>query len=69
MTVRLLHFTVQPVLVTDDGTDLTPGPVIQPSQVSFAALADLVDRWPEHLAEIEAQATPSDSTEREVPHA
>lgn len=55
MSVRLLHFVVQPVLVVDDGESLTPAPQVQPSTLSLAGLRDLVDRWPEHLAAIETQ--------------
>lgn len=54
MTVRLLHFVVQPVLVTDDG-ELSAGPPVQPSTLTLAGLRDLVDNWGEHLASIEAQ--------------
>lgn len=55
MTVRLLHFVVQPVLVVDDGESLAAAPSVQASTLTLAGLRDLVDRWPEHLAAIEAQ--------------
>lgn len=64
MTVRLLHFVVQPVLVVDDGDEITPAPALQPNVLTLKGLRDMADRWPEHLAQmaaqIEAGAPPED---------
>jgi hypothetical protein len=54
--LRLQHFIVQPVLSWDDGEDLTPGPVVQPQSLSYAGLRELVEGWPEKLAQLQAQA-------------
>lgn len=40
MKLRVLHVLVQPVLVWDDGDELTPGPATQPTAVSVAQLVD-----------------------------
>lgn len=58
MTLRLLHFTVQPVLVEDDGENLRPGPPIKPTTLSLADLARLVETWPEQLAALQPEAEP-----------
>jgi hypothetical protein len=51
--LRLQHFAVQPVFVFDDGDELTPGPNVNPIQVTLAGLRDLLERWPEHLAALQ----------------
>jgi hypothetical protein len=43
MTVRILHITVQPVLVNDDGSELTPGPEVCPASVTLSGLAEYLD--------------------------
>ena len=55
--LRLHHFVVQPVVVWDDGEDLTPGPVIQPQMLTLAGLRDLAENWASTLAELEAQGS------------
>lgn len=54
--LRLQHFLVQPVVVWDDGSELTPGPPVQPQPLTLAGLRDLADTWPEKLAELEQHA-------------
>lgn len=54
--IRLQHFIVQPVLVLDDGEEFTPGPRIEPQPLTLAGLRDLVERWPENLAELQSRA-------------
>jgi hypothetical protein len=54
--LRLQHFIVQPVLVWDDGNDLTPGPQVQPQPLTVAGLRELAEEWPAKLAELQAQA-------------
>lgn len=46
-SIRVLHLIVQPVLVLDDGTELRPGPQINPVTVRLSELPALA-------AEIEA---------------
>lgn len=47
--LRLLSFTVQPVVVWDDGTDLTPGPPMETLSLSLDGLRDMAERFPEQL--------------------
>ncbi len=57
--LRLAHFLVQPVLVWDDGNELTPGPTIEPQTMTHAELRKLADGWVEQLREIERVALES----------
>lgn len=57
--LRVLHVVVQPVLVYDDGTELTEGPQTRPSTVPLSALGDMAERI---AAEVEAF---SETVERE----
>lgn len=41
--LRVAHVIVQPVLVYDDGEELSPGPTMQPTQVRLSELAGLAD--------------------------
>lgn len=41
--LRVAHVIIQPVLVYDDGEELSPGPVVNPSQVRLSELAGLAD--------------------------
>lgn len=50
--LRVLHTVVQPVLVWDDGTDLTPGPAIDPVTLTLTALAEFVANLPEQIANL-----------------
>ena len=43
MTIRILHITVQPVLVNDDGNELTPGPEVYPVSVPLSGLVEYLD--------------------------
>ena len=54
--LRLLHFMVQPILLTDDGEQLSPGPAVQAQALTLLGLKDLVETWPQKLAQIEAEA-------------
>jgi hypothetical protein len=54
--LRLQHFIVQPVLVWDDGNELTPGPQVQPQPLTVAGMRDLAEDWPAKLAELQARA-------------
>lgn len=54
--LRISHVVVKPVVVWDDGEELSPGPDIQPVSVPVSALAGLAERFPAELANIAAQA-------------
>lgn len=52
--LRVAHVLVQPVLVWDDGDELTPGPDAQPVQVPLSGLAGLADQLRDEIAAAEA---------------
>lgn len=54
--LRLAAFSVQPILTWDDGENLTPGPQTQPQVLTLVGLRELVEKWPETLADIERLA-------------
>lgn len=53
--LRVLHVIVQPVLVWDDGQELTPGPQTAAATLPLSALADVTAALPAEVAQIEAQ--------------
>ena len=55
MKLRVSHVLVQPILIWDDGEELTPGPQAQPAQLPLSALAGLADQLRKEIAEQEAQ--------------
>jgi hypothetical protein len=58
--IRVAYVIVQPVLVVDDGTELSPGPEVRPVQVPLSALASLPERI---LADIAQQSVPQSAPE------
>lgn len=54
--LRVAQVIVQPVLMWDDGDELTPGPPVQQATLTLSQLADWLERVP---AEIEALAAAS----------
>lgn len=54
--LRIVQVIVTPVLVWDDGEEMTPGPQLQPVTVPLSGLAALASELPANLAQIEAQA-------------
>lgn len=50
--LRIAHIIVQPVLVYDDGEEMTPGPVIDAAQLPVSKLASYAVRLPEQVAEL-----------------
>lgn len=54
--LRIAQVIVTPVLMWDDGDELTPGPQIQPITVPLSQLAGVAESLPAELAQIEAQA-------------
>lgn len=53
--LRIAQVVVTPVLMWDDGEELTPGPSLQPITVPLSGLAGLAERLPGEVAQIEAQ--------------
>jgi len=58
--IRLLHFVVQPVLVSDEGEELTQVPPVSPQVLTLTQLAALVQDWPTHLAGLTEHIEKSD---------
>lgn len=40
--VRIAHLVIQPVLMVDDGEELTPGPQLESASVTISQLEDYV---------------------------
>ena len=55
--LRVAHVVVQPVLVWDDGEELTPGPGVQPLSLSLSAFPEFPQQLAEQLAEAENAAS------------
>lgn len=53
--LRISHVIVQPVLVSDDGEELAPGPQVAPVNVPLSALAGLADRLRAEVEQANAQ--------------
>lgn len=47
--IRIAHLMVQPVLVIDDGEELTPGPQLESSSVTISQLEDYVLKLKEFI--------------------
>ncbi len=53
---RISHVVVQPILVWDDGVELSPGPDAQPFSVPLSALAGLGEKLSVEVAALKEQA-------------
>lgn len=53
--LRILHVVIQPVLVYDDGEELTPGPQSSPVAVPLSEVAAAIASLPGELANLAAQ--------------
>lgn len=53
--LRIARIIVQPILVWDDGEELTDGPIVDPVQLPLSAVPGFIDSLPEQVAEIEEQ--------------
>jgi len=53
--LRISHVIVQPVLVWDDGEELSPGPDINPIQVSVSQLGGLSETLPAQVEAIKSE--------------
>lgn len=62
--LRVLHVVVQPVLVWDDGEDLSPGPELSPVPVSPSQLASLAESIPDQVRELAEQIRSAEEAER-----
>lgn len=54
--LRVAHVIVQPILVYDDGEELTPGPAMNATQVRLSDLSGLADEIRETILQAEASA-------------
>lgn len=61
--LRVAHVIVQPVLVWDDGTELSPGPQAQPIQVPLSELDGMADKLRTEVA----KAQDTDESEQAEP--
>ena len=59
MKLRISHVLVQPVLVWDDGEELTPGPGVEPMSLPASQVAGFVEALPAQVAEEQAKLTNS----------
>lgn len=57
--LRIARVIVQPVLVWDDGDELTDGPIIDPVQLPLSAVPGFIDSLPEQVAGIADQVSES----------
>lgn len=53
--LRLQHLVVQPVLVWDDGVELTPAPALGQVVLLLSQLAAFAERMPEEVIALQAQ--------------
>jgi hypothetical protein len=49
--LRIAHLVIQPVLVHDDGEELTPGPQLEPGSVTISQLEDYVAKLRDFISE------------------
>lgn len=50
MKLRIAHLIIQPVLVYDDGEELTPGPELGSIQIPLSKVAGFIDTLPAEVA-------------------
>ena len=53
--LRISHLIVQPVVVWDDGEELTPGPELQTVNLPLSAAPSFIASLPDDIAAIAAQ--------------
>lgn len=59
--LRVAHVLVQPVLVWDDGNELSPGPQLQATQLQLSQVAATLAAVPQQIAELERQLLDADA--------
>lgn len=52
--LRIQSLTVVPVLVWDDGEELSPGPQVDPIAIPLSAFADFAENFPGEVSELGA---------------
>lgn len=55
MKLRIAHLIVQPVLVWDDGEELTPGPELGQIAIPLSRMSDFTGSLPSEVAALEAK--------------
>lgn len=60
MKLRIAHVIVQPVLVFDDGDELSPGPEVQAVHLPLSKLSQLAESLSREVAALEAKLAESD---------
>lgn len=61
--LRVAHILIQPVLVWDDGNEITPGPPVQTNQLPVSELINFVATLPSEVARIETELLRAESVE------
>jgi hypothetical protein len=59
MKVRLQHVLIQPVLVLDDGTEILPGPEVEPVALPLSQVAAWLEAVPSQLDQLQMQVDAS----------
>lgn len=59
--LRISHVLIQPVLVWDDGEELSPGPALQQVQVSLSNAKGMLDGLPDEVAALAEQIAQQES--------
>lgn len=54
--LRVATVSIHPVLMWDDGEELTPGPGVQPIVVPLSQVADVLAAFPAEVARLESEA-------------
>jgi hypothetical protein len=57
--LRIAHLVVQPVLVWDDGAELTPGPELGSITLPLSALSDFAATLPAKVVELAERLDPA----------
>lgn len=61
--LRISHVEVRPVLVWDDGDELTPGPPLQPQALSLSRALQMLDALPAEVEALAAQLATQPATD------
>lgn len=62
MKLRLVIINIQPVVVWDDGENLTPGPTMEVLSLGLDGLKDFVDKFPGQLDKLAEDIKQSNMT-------
>lgn len=61
--LRIAHLVVQPVLVWDDGEEMTAGPALNPVTLPLSQVAHLVETLPAEVATLAEKLTDASAHE------